>query len=633
MATTKSVSFTCPNCEKVLRAGSRPAAGKKIKCPACAHAFIPDLDEEEEKTSIQDKPRLKKAPPRDEDDDKPRNRKSRADEDDDDRPSRKRSRDDDDDDRGSRKKKKEKKSGGGMMMILVGLFLVGGFGLFACAGCGVGAWWFWPGKDKELAAFLPPDANIVMGGNPKLLKAKMPNLERAINRQIANAGQGEDVTLRSEKMLAFGKTSDVDGDDGLVSFFQSTSSDITSVKRNPKAGAAQTIGGHSNIHRVTPEGKRDGMSDLIAFPGGNIIATANGNEKNLLRALDQSKKPIQVNAALTVGKSLDKAPFWVVILPTADDLAKIRREMEMPGEMATPQIRAAAPAVNGVKEFTLTLDVGEKEELKLNANIRCANDADAVKIKAAGESIRNLLAIGFQAMAFMPPQPGMPRLGPTVAQDWSTLAFNAQGANVTATMRVSSQTIEELVRIGMDQRNGFVGGPPPPKFDGGPKDFPKFDGGPKDFPKFDGGPKDFPKFDGGPKDFPKFDGFKDRPKLDGVMKDFPKIDGGPKTGKGKLIQTFSQKNIQPNTNREGVFQFQKGKRITITMTSVTKGNTDVDLYVLRGVAGENIVAADASVGPNGNVNFIVPETDQYRVQIRNLGQGVATSSTVRIYEQ
>ena len=110
MANVTSVSFTCPHCAKVLRASAKPAAGKKIKCPACSHPFIPELEgEEDETTRIQEKPRtkVKSAPSRAEDDDKPRNKKSRADEDDNE-PRSKRTRDEEDEEEDDRPIKKKK---------------------------------------------------------------------------------------------------------------------------------------------------------------------------------------------------------------------------------------------------------------------------------------------------------------------------------------------------------------------------------------------------------------------------------------------------------------------------------------------------------------------------------------------
>jgi phage FluMu protein Com len=51
-----TIRFTCPHCAKVLRTSTRPAQGKKVKCPACDEAFVPDLDDAKESTSIQERP-------------------------------------------------------------------------------------------------------------------------------------------------------------------------------------------------------------------------------------------------------------------------------------------------------------------------------------------------------------------------------------------------------------------------------------------------------------------------------------------------------------------------------------------------------------------------------------------------
>lgn len=129
---------------------------------------------------------------------------------------------------------------------------------------------------------------------------------------------------------------------------------------------------------------------------------------------------------------------------------------------------------------------------------------------------------------------------------------------------------------------------------------------------------------------PKIDPFPN-PKIDPFPP--PKKNPFPKVGKGKLTNNFTQVNLQPGDMRDKVFQFQQGKIVTVVMTSVTVGNADVDVHVFRGNAGGNLVGGDSSIGPNGNVAFIVPATDFYRIQITNLGPGVATSSIVQIFEQ
>ena len=269
-----SIRITCPDCAKALRLSARPPAGKKLKCAACGALFVPSFDDEEEATGIQESPKVQtKAAHRDEDEDTPPRRQSRRDDD-----------DYDDDVSIKKKKRKRAKAGSGRMLLMIGLAVVlGGGALLSCGACGIGAF-LWPGfllPKTDMTAFLPPDANIVMGGNPKVLRSKMPNLERAVRQHAAVANQRpemEDVTFNSERMLVFGNSGVVDFKDTLVSVYQSTVGDIAKVKRNPQVGPAQTIGGQANVHRVTDEGKRNGLGAFIAFPGGNIIVTANGSE-------------------------------------------------------------------------------------------------------------------------------------------------------------------------------------------------------------------------------------------------------------------------------------------------------------------------------------------------------------------
>jgi hypothetical protein len=83
-----TIRFTCPHCAKVLRTGTRPAPGKKIKCPACDEAFVPDLDDAEDSTGIQERPSIKAKS----------SSKNRADNDEDDRPAKKRGRHEDEED-------------------------------------------------------------------------------------------------------------------------------------------------------------------------------------------------------------------------------------------------------------------------------------------------------------------------------------------------------------------------------------------------------------------------------------------------------------------------------------------------------------------------------------------------------
>lgn len=606
MSSVKSVSFTCPNCSKVLRASARPPAGKKVKCPACSEPFVPELDDEEAATKIQDKPRVKAkpAPSRlddDEDDEKPRNKKSRADEDDDDRPRKKRSRDDDEedeDDRSSKKKKSKKKSGGSMLMILLGVVFLGGGGLLGCIGCGVGAWFFWPSGNNELAAYISPDANLLVGGRPKELKTKFSGFKNMF-QQAAGPGPNdqfpemEDLVLNSEQFLLFTNTNNLNlmgpgpgggGAKGMVLIFKAQPADIERVKKSNRLEPAKVVGGHT-IHKMKGQG-----NDLLAISGQHVIFS-DLEEGKLQTVLDRGKKSPAKSAAIDLSRSVDRSPMWVAFTFDGETRKGMRDMIEMAGDKV-PSMKAAGPALDGAKGLTFTMDVVGANDLKVTASVMCKNSSDAGKVKTGLEDGWKLAKGAIDAfMAFGPgPQGPDARAMQLMMQDLGKMSFSTSGDSATATLTFSNATVEELAKAGKNKPFpiGGFNPPPPPKFDG-----------------------------------PKKDGFKDFPK---------KVDGVPKA-KGRLIQSFTHMNINAGDKRESIIQLQQGKRITVTMVSTTKGFADVDLFVYSGAPGGNIIDSDSTIGPNGNVAFVVPQTGPYRIEVRNLGQGRATTSVVNVYEE
>jgi hypothetical protein len=576
-------SFTCPNCDKVLRASTRPPQGKKVKCPECGEAFLPDLDDEEEATGIQEKPSLKsKAAPKKDDDDpdeKPRSKKPRDDEDDDGPPKKKRRPDDDDEDEDDRSiKKKAKKKSGSSMMLWIGLGVVGGGGaLLSCVLCGVGAF-VWPGflnAKGDLNAFVPPDANMVIGGNPKMLRTKAPKLEKFIREQAAFAQPGnkqndmEDVSFNSERMLAFGNTKNLDGK--MVVLFQSTSADIAKLKRNPNLGPAQVIGGHSNVHKATEEGKKNGIPSFIAFPGNNVVIGAELDEKGLIALLERGKKTAQPNAALDLGRNVQSSPFWAAISLDADAKQKLRQSLEQGGNFI-PALRDAAPAVDGIKGVTFAVDITDKEDIKMEASVICKNADDAGKIKtgaqASVDALRTLLQLGMGKQA-----PGQPRMPATLMDDLNSITLSTKDANATASMKLASQTLQDLAALGARQRNFPIGG------GGGPP------------------PQDFPKIDA-PKNFPN----------------------------------LMAPNLAAGQMKEGVYNFQQGMNVNFHIHAASQQGAIVELTLLQGAAGEKVVFTDNQQGQvRISQNFAIPAAGPYRVRIRNLGPGVVPNCTVFVF--
>jgi hypothetical protein len=137
----------------------------------------------------------------------------------------------------------------------------------------------------------------------------------------------------------------------------------------------------------------------------------------------------------------------------------VKQGIEQGGPLMPKELFAAGPAVLGLKEITLTLDVGVNEQLKLNTTLRCKNGADAGNLKRGAEIMRDQLTLGFQMMANMPPQPGLPKIGPTLVRDWRTLSFFTMDATLHGNMILSSATIEDLARLGAAQKNQAKPGP------------------------------------------------------------------------------------------------------------------------------------------------------------------------------
>ena len=106
--------------------------------------------------------------------------------------------------------------------------------------------------------------------------------------------------------------------------------------------------------------------------------------------------------------------------------------------------------------------------------------------------------------------------------------------------------------------------------------------------------------------------------------------GGIGGGKNQSYTVF---NMPQRTVNNRQVRFQQGQRITITVTNnLANPNTDVDLLVFR--AG-NLIALDERVPAQDRhcrVEFVAPATDNYQIQLKNLGPGMANSCVVNITE-
>jgi hypothetical protein len=444
----------------------------------------------------------------------------------------------------------------------------------------------------ELEAFVPPDADLVLGGNPKQMNAKFAKLEQLLKEQMPfrpDNDQMEDISNKSEKMLGFAKSKDRDGKPVMI--FVSNANDIAKVKRNPKLGPAQTLSGHADVHKVTDEGKRDGMGSYVAFPGSNIVIVSHQTEAELIAMLTRGKQKPQANATLEMGRSVANSAFWLAFTPDAEGRREMKQGLEKLGGnpmFPMPTLRNAATAVDGIKGFTIAFDFDEKQDIQLSAKAFCRDAGDAKLFKTGIEDAWNA-ALAVVQLAGIVKKGGMPEIPAAVKEDMGTMKFSVDGNNATAKMKIATKTIEDTVAM-IGQKNNFPGPGPGP------------------FPGPGPGPGPMPQPGPGPNPIP----------MPGPVK----------------IQTFTVTNLPPKLREDHTFTFQQGSRVNISMVStVSIPKTDADLYVLQGNVGENVIASDVSVGPNGNVNFVVPATGLYRVRVVNLGPGRVTRCTVTINEQ
>ncbi|MSU77239.1 MAG: hypothetical protein EXS16_03985 [Gemmataceae bacterium] len=458
-----TISFTCPHCEKVLRSTQRPPAGRNVKCPACNEGFVPELDNDEA-TGIQEEPRLKsKAKAVDDDveevdvdevddDEKPRKKK-------------KSNRDDDDeDDGGARKKKKgKKKAGANKMLVYGGIALVGIGGLLSCVLVGVGAF-VWPGfllsKDSALFAFVAPDANVVVYADLKQTRTRMEPLEKMVREQNLgkNPGQLEnnammDLMKNADKLVFSGNMAK--SKDSMTVVVQVPAAEVEKFKKSPGMGAPTTIGGHANVYKPAGGGGGRLLPQFVAFPAADIVVFADQPEADFIRVLDRGKKGVQPNAAIDLGKSASGSLVWVAVVFNAEMRKDMKQTLQKFGA-ASKKMGAAATAVDGCKGIIISFDATNKQDLKIAATLTCKDAVDAVKMKDGLDDgfnqLRGFLALMQNAGGMMPGQAEMPK---GIIQDLNSTAFHSQGNNATATLTITSQSLQELARFG--EKKGGMG--------------------------------------------------------------------------------------------------------------------------------------------------------------------------------
>ena len=113
-------------------------------------------------------------------------------------------------------------------------------------------------------------------------------------------------------------------------------------------------------------------------------------------------------------------------------------------------------------------------------------------------------------------------------------------------------------------------------------------------------------------------------------------DGGGGGPRPNVRDNYTINNLRPGGQNNRNFNFTQGRRVIITVTNtLANPNTDVDLHVFRGNAGNPFIV-DVRIPAqdrNCRVEFVVPANDSYKVQVVNLGPGTAISCAVSVVEQ
>jgi hypothetical protein len=624
-------TFSCPHCDKVLKTAARPAASKKIKCPACGEPFVPSLSS----TGIQKRPNLNgkanttvngKASKREV------------------RPP---------------VKKAEQKSGGS------GLLLGGLLGcgvlvlLLGCGGVGLGAAFVWPGfaskksedkvadgagkandKDKDndndkpakgpveparpnLATYVMADANLVMGMNVKGLRdsgqleklmttiqGAQPDLpmeaqeivgscEKVIVSMDANSLTPEKKEVRDpfgpgRPGKQPGGVPNVKDPKIAIVALMSNQEAVAKLKALPNMGVEEKLAGKYPLYRVP--NLKGGPTTLIAFPSDRIVVFGALNDQEMTALLDNGAKNQVGSAVLTkMTGMVEQSHFWAAYAVDAPARQKMQGQFP-PQKGVPPALQQAMQAALKVKGGAVAVDSLAGGAWKSQVHLDCDDINVAQTLKSGGEFLK---AMGMDELR--KPQAGPP-VPPSVIEDFNTLTFQSQGTVVSASMTISAQTITELAK---EMRFG------------GEK---KRDPGPKDpIPK-----EPFPK-----EPFPKEPPPKKEKLLPSPM--------------GKTPQTFWVRNIAEGSSFVQGIQLNKGQKIRVEAANNTPvkkpPRNNVDVYIYKGDTSDikNIIAFDEN--PPGKqrdvftkVTFDVPETGTYYIQISNKGPGRTTDCPVSVYD-
>ena len=450
-------SFSCPECDKVLKTANPIPAGKKVRCPSCEAIFIPTaasaaikssapvkaaprpaprLNDEEES----DRPRGKTNPngvtarkpaPRppvedDEDEDRPPSKRRIQDDEDDydnDRPNSKRrsqeEQEDDDYDRPKKKKKNKKKASSKMPLILAG---AGAALLLAVLGVTA---FVWPGflltkpggggqaknnKGKQqippitpvanFAAYAPPNTNMVVNINMTAAKDTF-----GFDKIMDSLGAKEKEDPFTTQLIKDAELISVFANYGMqtqVVIAVQTAKPINKTNLNVELAPITKDGQH--FYQRIIKGKEFGKekipdkkssTEFLCLPHERLAILCIWSDAGMAQIMaNAAKGGTPISADLISSlKSVDSAIFHGALQITAD-MKKELDNIESTYKQQLGSLKEVMAPLKRAKTMAFGYDV--TNSLNLTVGLLCGSDADAGIVKT---SVDNWVKNDFKKLA------------------------------------------------------------------------------------------------------------------------------------------------------------------------------------------------------------------------------------------
>jgi hypothetical protein len=404
-----ATTFSCPDCDAVLKLKSPLPPGKKIKCPKCNSIFGTPTNGDRASTAV--RPKAEKLPVGrhhavEEDEEVPRSRRARVEEDEEMPVRSRRSRfeedEEDEDDRPSRRssRKRRKRQGSKVLLLslLVGgaVLLLGGFAFTA---------FLWPGfllsrdvnrgtGNEEPLAFVPSDSNVIVGmdigslmQNTKVAGA----IEQFFNDVAANNNAFRDAKketglefkdLFDHTILAMKAPKGNMNADPMVTIIAKSRVpfDQTKMRRSMKVDTRLTHKGKVYF-RLKADGKNGATTAYMA--SDQIVILTNGPDSHMQSLIERDGTTVALNSdALSMIRTGEKKQFWMVV-PFDETLKQeIQMGLNVAGPFVPKELKTLVDALPQAKAAGAWGSFNQAG-LEYTASLRCADANTATKVASS----------------------------------------------------------------------------------------------------------------------------------------------------------------------------------------------------------------------------------------------------------